>query len=144
MRRRGRFPSRGRMAPAGANRSRCSPSGNEHSDLASITQVAVAELRDEVALLKPDTDEDVAGAADREEQMACCHDRRRPETEQKPEIDRVPHEAVEEWRSEFGLRQLTSVQIRNHLFHTEELEVVDEEAAREQHPPSEPEHHPEE
>src|SRR3982750_4373776 len=51
----------------------------QHTDLAAIASVLITELRDHVALLEPDADEDVAGRAEGEQQMARGHHRRRPE-----------------------------------------------------------------
>src|ERR1700687_1164538 len=115
----------------------------KHPDLVAIPAILLTELRDEVALLEPDADEDVPGSGDREQQMTGGHDGRRPETEQKAEIDGMAHVAVEERRPEFRLGDFVTSQAREYLAHTEELEMVDEEGAHQEHRPPEPEHGPE-
>src|SRR5512144_99891 len=100
----GLFPPRGRTARRDASRARSQPRSwrpsarQQHPDLVAIATISLAELRDEIAFLEPDADQDVAGGRGRKQQMPERHHRRRPEAEQEPEIDRMAHVAIEEWR----------------------------------------------
>src|SRR6476619_47900 len=125
-----------------AEMSRCAwlaAPGQKHADLLAVAAVALAELRHQVALLEPDADQDVAGPADREQQVAGGHDRRRPHAEDEAEVDGVAHVAVEERRPEFRLRDLAACKAREHLAQAEQLEVIDEEGGEEQYAPAQPE-----
>src|SRR5947209_18113310 len=79
--------------------------GQQHTDLAAIAPVLVAELRDHVPLLEPDADEDVARRADREQQMAGAHHGRRPEAEQETKVKRMADVAIERRRPELRCGQ---------------------------------------
>ena len=115
----------------------------EHADLSPIAAVAIAELGDEVAFFEPDANEDVAGGPDREQQVPCRHDRHRPETEQKAEIQGMTHVTVEERLREPGCRDLMTDQACEYLVQSEQLEMVDEERTDQHQHPSEPENGPE-
>ena len=62
---------------------------DQHRHLLAIATVLIAEQVDQIALLEPDADQDIAGGRDREQQMAGRHGRRRPEGEQEAEIERM-------------------------------------------------------
>ena len=70
--------------------------------------------------------------ADREQQMARRHRRRRPEGQQEAEIDRMAHPLVEERRPEHRRRQRLAAQPGIDLAQAEQLEMIDQEGA-EQH-----------
>src|ERR1044071_7931497 len=72
---------------AGRSLTRFATAREEHADLLAGDAVAVAELRDQVALLEPDADQDVARGADREQQVSRAHVRRTPDAEHEAEVD---------------------------------------------------------
>src|SRR5688500_11671604 len=78
----------------------------QHADLVAVGAIALAELRDQITLLEPDADEDVARRRYGKEQVPGRHDRRRPEPEHEPQVDRMAHQTVEKGRAELGRRNL--------------------------------------
>src|SRR5215216_6559069 len=63
---------------------------DQHRYLLAVAAVLVAEQRNEIALLQPDADQDVAGGRDGEQQMSGRHHGRRPEGNQESEVDWMP------------------------------------------------------
>src|ERR1043165_1795868 len=106
---------------AGRALTRFASARNQHADLLAVDAVAVAELRDQVALLEPDADQDVPRGADREQQVSRAHVRRAPDAEHETEVDRMPHVAVQARRAELLRRDLASQQPREHLAQPEQL-----------------------
>ena len=113
---------------------------DQHRHLLAIATVLIAEQVDQIALLEPDADQDIAGGPHGEQQMAQGHRRRRPEGEQEAEIDRMADPLVEEGRPEFRRRQGAAAQPGIDLAQAEQLEVVDEEGAEQHQAPADPEH----
>src|SRR5579863_5244606 len=70
--------------------------------------------------------------------MAGGHRRRRPESKQKPEIDRVSHPLVKQWRTKFGRLIFRSLPVRIYLLQAEQVEMVDQESADQHNNPADP------
>lgn len=85
-----RWPSAGPLERAGLLAvSSCADFWKQHPDLAAILQIALTEMRNEIALFEPDADEDVARRHDGEEQVTNAHLWRRPQREDEAEIERM-------------------------------------------------------
>jgi hypothetical protein len=113
----------------------------QHRHAALVVAIGVAVERDQVALFQEfHRDQDVTGGAEREQQVADAHRRRRPERDQETEHQRMAHDAVEGAGHErlfalfaAGTRPAAVVP---HLFQTEQVEMVDQERAREHQQPA--------
>lgn len=97
-----------------------------------------------VALFKPDGDEDVSGGGDGENQMADRHVRRRPEGDDETEHDRVAHKLVEKRRPESWLRIFLSAPVEIDLPQAEEIGMIDESRADQHRRPAQQEERPQE
>src|SRR5260221_8426213 len=73
------------------------PKRHEHRDIAAVAYITLAEQPDQVAFLEQNSDQDIAGRHDREQQMADRHHRRAPEGDHETEIDWMTHQLVEPW-----------------------------------------------
>src|SRR5579883_2495510 len=122
---------RGSRAPA-------AKAGQQHRDALAILLVAGTELRDEIAFLERDADEDVESGHGREQQMAEGHVWRCPEGEQEAQHDRVPHEPVEQWRLESLHAHRGSAQGGEYLAEAEQLEMINHVGRRQRRQPAEP------
>src|SRR5262247_3201251 len=110
-------------------RSRSAPQRYEHGDALAIAPILVAELGDQIAFFQEDADKDVCGRDGGEEKVPCRHHRRRPESDDEAEIDRMPHQPVQNRRFEVRLRHGVPDQMKGHLLQPEQLEMVDQERA---------------
>src|SRR5215470_15160257 len=88
---------------------------DEHGDLLPVAAILISENRDEIALFKRKTDQDVARVHDGKQQVAKRHGRRCPEGEQKAQIDWMSHPPVERWRLELRWRKQLASKTRVHL-----------------------------
>src|SRR5215813_13484824 len=82
---------------------RLPPTRHQHGDALAIVLVLVAKKFDQITFLQCDADKNVGCRDEGEEQMACGHNRRRPEGDDEAEIDRMSHELIEHWRLEARL-----------------------------------------
>src|SRR6202453_1436559 len=112
----------------------------QHADAPPVLPIAVAEVRDKVALFEPNADKDVASSCDGKEQVAQRHVRRRPKSQNEAGVDRMAQPPIQRGRYERWLRRRAPKQPGESLAQAEQVKVTDEECAQEQHPPSYPRH----
>ena len=110
---------------------------HEHRHAFAVAAIVIAEYSDQVALLKPDADQDVGRSHDGEQQVPLRHRWCGPERDDEAEIDRVPHETIDQRRAETRRRHRLAREIVSHLVQAEQLEMVDQEGARQHDQPTE-------
>lgn len=119
---------------------------DKHRNAASVALVIAAVLPKEIPLLELDCEHDVRGRGHGEEEMGESHVRRRPEGDQKSQIERMSYNAVRKRRAKCYRRIRPADQRKPGLAQPEEIEMVDVESHRQhggpprrtQRPDSEP------
>src|SRR5690242_14900553 len=72
----------------------CTRERDQHRHVLAIVAIRIAKACDEIVLFELDRNEDVAGRRHREHEMRDRHDRRRPEREQEPCVERMTDEPI--------------------------------------------------
>src|SRR5438477_10587024 len=110
---------------------------NQHRNPAAILAILLAKESHQIALFEVNADKDVTGGRDGKEQVSARHHWRRPEGEDKSQVDRMPHEAVQRWCRKLLLAQLSATEVRINLLDAEQAEVADQARADEHGSPTE-------
>src|ERR1700689_2864392 len=98
----------------------------DHRYTLPVATVFVAEMRNQIALLEEDSDEDVSRGRDCKQQVAPAHTRCGPERQNKAQVDRVSHVPVERRRLERRWTKAYTPPVIEYLMQPEQLEVVDQ------------------
>ena len=110
---------------------------------AAIILIVAAEIADQVALLVADGDQHIDRHADREQQVAVGHVRRRPEGEEEARSRAGGGPLVEQGLAELRRRGGAAAQVEPGLLQAEQLEMIDQEGAEQHDQPAEREQRPE-
>ena len=78
----------------------------QHAHLLAIAAILLAEELDQIALFKLNSDQDVAGGRDGEQEVASRHRRRRPEGKQEAQVNGMTDMAIKGRCVEFGFWQM--------------------------------------
>src|SRR6185295_1846353 len=101
----------------------------DHRDLVAILAVFLSVSGYQVGLFEPDRQQDVGSRHDGKKQVSHGHDRRRPKRQQPPDIEWMPHVAIEERSAKLQVRVLAAHQIQIDLAQSEQVKVIDQERA---------------
>src|SRR5947207_15537669 len=96
-----------------------------------IAAVGLSMEAHQISLLELNGQQDVAGRGNGEYQMGCRHRGCRPENHQPTQIQRMSHVAVQARGSEANRNIWSAKQIKIDLAEAEQIEVIDDERARE-------------
>ena len=108
----------------------------DHRHALPIATVFVTEMRDQIALLKENADENVCCGRGREQQVTLRHARRSPKCEDKTQVQRMTNVLLEGWGLERSRFDACPAPVIEYLLQSEQFEVVDQKRGGQQGDPS--------
>src|SRR3989442_12451923 len=102
--------------------------GYQHRYSLTIIAVCVSVEINQIPFFELDGDNDVSSRHDRKEQMTESHERRAPESNDEPKIERVPNHFVQSRRLEWYLRFGPALEIVVNLLESKQVKMSNDEA----------------